>query len=302
MRDSTHDLVASAHVRPLLVVQAVNLHIELVEITRADLGQNLLPQLLTTRAHDLLGDLEPLTVDLGGRVDVAVDDILVATQEFNDRVVLVHKHIPLVVDLQHALGLEILRVVLGVLLTPLQAFARVLLGGKTDTGCRVVRLGKGSHGVPVAGLGDFIGLDAANGYAEIEWKLILLLQDSDLVQDCILQHGRRRHLIGLRLETVIHTKNVAKLSVEGSPGGRFGARRAKLVDTAVDLAVKTTGNHERLPRRNVSSKSCAGGDTGSFNLHFVNMKTCLNIDLKHLSFELCRAEFESGFNWRFLLI
>ena len=75
-------------------------------------------------------------------------------------------------------------------------------------------------------------------------KVILLLQDRNLVDQRIPKRTRRRAAVNPSLKDVIHAKNVAVLAIGRVPRGCVAARALKLLHAATNLGAHTTrDNH-----------------------------------------------------------
>ena len=148
---------------------------------RRDLAQDLGAQGLAAGAEDLPRHLVPLLVDLGLLIDLAADQTRVVPEQRDHGVGLVHKHPGVVVDVQHALRLEVRRRPLGVVLAPLQALlgAGVALVDGLAHGILHAR----QHGVgeALAQVRHLVGGHAVDGDPERDGEGGAVLQDLELV-------------------------------------------------------------------------------------------------------------------------
>eukprot|EP00961_Rhodomonas_salina_P277193 3745920-Rhodomonas_salina.1 len=115
------ELGAVAELAPVVVADAVQLDAEGVEVARRDAGEHLCAQGVAAAAEDLAADLVPLPVDHVLLVDVGPEEVLVDVQEGDDGVLVVHEDIAETAHRQHAVGLEVVGVEIGVLGAPLDA-------------------------------------------------------------------------------------------------------------------------------------------------------------------------------------
>jgi hypothetical protein len=86
------------------------LQAQLVQVACAYLAEHLALELLATRQHHLLRDLEPLVVNERLCIYVSVEDVLVQSQQVNDRVCLDTNTKILALHVEQAVSVEVVDV------------------------------------------------------------------------------------------------------------------------------------------------------------------------------------------------
>jgi len=185
--ERAHGNGAILEVLPALCVNAVDLYAEGVEVVRGDLGEDLPPEGVAAALEDLLCYFEVLVVNALLRVDIAADEVGVMPEQGDHRVHAVHKDKRLVVDRDHAVGVEVGGGVVGELPMPLvhvvvEAFRPIdhLLGGRLS-------LGEDSVSILLPQLRDLARRDAVNLNTQGHWEAGLVLEEGDLVNHCAVE-------------------------------------------------------------------------------------------------------------------
>ena len=86
-------MLTKTHIIPTLAIEAMQLHLEVIEIHRSDAGQNLVLQCGTASLHDLLGDGMPTVLDQQLLVNVGTEELCVVSEECNDWMADIDKHL-----------------------------------------------------------------------------------------------------------------------------------------------------------------------------------------------------------------
>jgi len=180
-------------------------------------------------------DAYPLVVDEGLAVDVGVEHVLVGAEEVDDGVGLGHEHEALALDVEHALGLEVGGVVLGVLGAPGHALGGggvVFVDGHGDG---VPGVGERGEGVGRAGAGDLLVRDARDLDADGEREAARVLDDAGGLEHGLPEDGDGR----LRVAALdVHAEDLLHLAVLRGPARAVGAAVRELAQGAEDARVE----------------------------------------------------------------